>query len=273
MDHRVAQESARDAGIDNDLDGRGIGVADFGHDGLLESRDGSTSGWAPPSLLPMVFLLLGASPPDPAAREELLWRHRNLGKAFYENPTTQNQAVAELKPALDLAPGSRRRQRLNYGLALLKAGKAAEGIAELQKVQQQAPDIPHTWFNLGIAYKRDSKFDESIAQLEGMAARVPNEPITHYNLGTLYKLTEKPEQSLKEFETAALAPDLAGPALSTTTPTARQGARKMRTASWRSSKRTRRGRKTPRCPKTSSGAGTRRFSTTSDRGAKGCPRR
>ncbi len=146
-----------------------------------------------------------------AASEELLWHHRNLGKAFYENPTTQYEAVAEFKQALELAPDSPR-ERLNYGLALLKAGKVAEGIAELLKVQKQTPELPHTWFNLGIAFKKDSKYDKAIVQLEGMAARVPDEPVTHYNLGTLYKLTGKPEASLREFETAArLGPDLAGP--------------------------------------------------------------
>ena len=148
---------------------------------------------------------------DQAAREELLWHHRNLGKAFYENPTTQEEAVAEFKQALDLAPDSPR-ERLNYGLALLKAGKVEAGEAELQKVQKQAPELPHTWFNLGIAFKKDSKYDEAIVQLEGMAARAPSEPVTHYNLGTLYKLTGKPEKSLQEFEAAArLGPDLAGP--------------------------------------------------------------
>src|SRR6266699_3824242 len=83
-------------------------------------------------------------------REETLWRHRNLGKAFYENPTTQTQAVTEFAAALALAPGSAR-ERLNYGLALLRAGKTKEGVVEIEKAQQQDPKIPHTWFNLGIA--------------------------------------------------------------------------------------------------------------------------
>jgi tetratricopeptide (TPR) repeat protein len=163
--------------------------------------------------LSWIFLAAAKAPKasDIAAREELLWHHRNLGKAFYENPTTPNEAVEEFKQALALAPDSPR-ERLNYGLALLRAGKVEAGIAELRKVQKQAPEIPHTWFNLGIALKRDSKFDEAAAQLEGMAARVPDEPVTHYNLGTLYKLADKPEAALKEFETAArLGPDLAGP--------------------------------------------------------------
>ncbi|HEX4962402.1 MAG TPA: FG-GAP-like repeat-containing protein [Thermoanaerobaculia bacterium] len=155
-----------------------------------------------------VFCLAAAPPPS---KEELLWHHRNLGKAFYENPTTQYQAVEELKAALGLAPDSAR-ERLNYALALLKAGKTEEGIAELLKVQKQDPSIPHTWFNLGIAYKRASEYDKAIAQLEKMVELVPGEAVSHYNLGTLYKLAGKADLSLQQFETAArLAPGLAGP--------------------------------------------------------------
>lgn len=149
--------------------------------------------------------------PVPSPQVDPLWHYRNLGKAFYENPTTQQQAVDEFKKALELAPTSAR-ERLNYGLALLRAAKTAEAIAELQKVQQQEPSIPHTWFNLGIAYKKDSQYDKAIVQFEQMVKLAPNEPISHYNLGYLYKLTEKPAEALREFERASqLDPNLAGP--------------------------------------------------------------
>src|SRR5258706_8775312 len=95
--------------------------------------------------------------------EEQLWVHRNLGKAFYENPTTHAQAVEEFKKALDLAPDSAR-ERLNYGLALLRNAKTQEGITELEKVQKQDPKLPYTWFNLGIAFKQQSDYDRSIQQ-------------------------------------------------------------------------------------------------------------
>ncbi|HEX7180896.1 MAG TPA: FG-GAP-like repeat-containing protein, partial [Thermoanaerobaculia bacterium] len=162
------------------------------------------------AVLALTALLLAAASPD-LPREERLWHHRNLGKAFYENPTTQYEAVEELRKALEIAPDSPR-ERLNYALALLKAGKTAEGVAELEKVQKQTPDLPHTWFNLGIAFKRDSQYDKAVAQLERMVALVPDEPVSHYNLGVLYKLTEKPGLSLRHFEEAArLGPSLAGP--------------------------------------------------------------
>ncbi|HKI06520.1 MAG TPA: FG-GAP-like repeat-containing protein [Thermoanaerobaculia bacterium] len=159
----------------------------------------------------VLWILLSAAAPEIPAKEEILWHHRNLGKAFYENPTTQYQAVAEFKAALDLAPDSAR-ERINYGLSLLKAGKVAEGVAELEKVQKQAPSLPYSWFNLGIAYKRDAQYERAIVQFEKMAELVPDEPVTRYNLGALYKLTGKPDLALRPFEEAArLAPGFAGP--------------------------------------------------------------
>lgn len=151
--------------------------------------------------------LSGAAPPA----DELLWHHRNLGKAFYENPATQYEAVEQFQKALELGGGSAR-DRLNLALALLKAGKTAEGIAELQKVQAEDPSLPHSWFNLGIAWKRDSRYDLAIVQFRRMVELVPDEPISHFNLGTLLKLTGQSEEALAHFErAAALAPHLAGP--------------------------------------------------------------
>src|SRR5215813_7052154 len=101
-----------------------------------------------------LLLLRGADSARP--HEDEIWRHRNLGKAFYENPTTQLEAVEEFKKALDLAPDSAR-ERINYGLALLRAGKVKDGITQLKEAQELDPKIPHTWFNLGITFKKESE--------------------------------------------------------------------------------------------------------------------
>jgi tetratricopeptide (TPR) repeat protein len=168
-------------------------------------RAGAAATGAAPPAAPAV-------PAAPAASAaEALWQHRNLGKAFYENPTTQAKAVEELRLALALAPDSAR-ERLNYGLALLKAGRTAEGVAELEKVQRQDPALPHTWFNLGIAAKRASDYDRAVAQFQRMVELVPDEPVSHYNLGVLNKLLGRQADSVAQFEAAArLAPRLAGP--------------------------------------------------------------
>lgn len=148
---------------------------------------------------------------EPAAVDERLMRHRNLGKAFYENPTTQNEAVEEFRKALALAPNSAR-ERLNFGLALLRAGKTAEGMAELVRVQKQDSSIPHTWFNLGIAYKKAGEEDKAIAQFERMVKLAPDDAVSHYNLGALYRVKGRIPEAIERFRTAAkLDPTLAAP--------------------------------------------------------------
>jgi tetratricopeptide (TPR) repeat protein len=157
------------------------------------------------------LLLLRAAAPLQTSSDEELARYRNLGKAFYENPTTQNEAVEAFRKALQLAPNSTR-EKLNYGLALLRAGKTVEAVAQLEAVQKRDPKLPHTWFNLGIVYKKQGEHEKGAAQFERMVQLVPGEPISHYNLGALYKLTGRPADAIREFQTAArLDPHLAAP--------------------------------------------------------------
>ena len=159
-----------------------------------------------------VFLLFAAvlfMAVDDGGREARLAQYRNLGKAFYENPSTPSEAVAEFKKALDLAPDSNR-EKLNYGLALLRAGKLPEGVAQLKQVQQRDPKLPHTWFNLALYYKKSGDTRNAIAQFERLVQLVPDEPIAHYQLGSLYKIDNRAEDARREFERAAqLDPQLA----------------------------------------------------------------
>jgi tetratricopeptide (TPR) repeat protein len=156
-----------------------------------------------------LLILVNAQPQSSPNTGERLARLRNLGKAFYENPTTQNEAVEQFRRALQLAPGSAR-ERLNYGLALLRAGKTAEAITELQRVQKEQPSLPHTWFNLGITYKKQGEHEKAVEQFEQMVKLVPDDPISHYNLGALYKLIGRNEESVSQFQLSAkLDPNLA----------------------------------------------------------------
>src|SRR3954447_25510088 len=148
-----------------------------------------------------------AATPD----QDKLWHLRNLGKAFYENPTTQREAVEQFRQALQLAPGSAR-ERVNYGLALLRAGEIEKGVDELKKAQKEAPSIPHTWFNLGIVAKRNGDYAAGLEQMQRMVQLVPEDAKSHYNLGALWKLEGKLPEALREFEQAAkLDANLAGP--------------------------------------------------------------
>ncbi len=151
-----------------------------------------------------------AADSEKVAAEELA-RVRNLAKAYYENPTQKQEAVAEFAKAVKLAPESLI-DRLNYGLALLRAGDTDNGLKQLRAVQEKDPSIPHTWFNLGIEYKKLGNFEEATEQLEQMARLVPEEPVTQYNLGVLYKRAGREEAAIKKFQIAAqLDPSLAAP--------------------------------------------------------------
>lgn len=153
------------------------------------------------------MLFAAAAPPD---KEEQLWQLRNRGKAFYENPTTQMQAVDEFRKALALSDTAR--ERLNYGLALLRAGKTPEGVEELKRVQKQDPKLPHTWFNLGIHYKKTGETEAAVEQFEQMVKLVPDDAVSQYNLGVLYKLLNRLPDAAAKFQLAAkLQPHLAAP--------------------------------------------------------------
>lgn len=158
-----------------------------------------------PIVVVMGALLNGAADP----RAEQLQRHRNLGKAFYENPTTQKEAVTEFKAALDLAPAFVP-DKLNYGLALLRAARADEGASVLQEVQRLDPSLPHTWFNLGIYYKNAGDLVKAAVQFAQFVKLVPGEPIGHYQLGAVDRADGRIPEAIAQFEQAEkLDPQLA----------------------------------------------------------------
>jgi tetratricopeptide (TPR) repeat protein len=136
------------------------------------------------------------------AAEERLARARNIGKAYYETPAGQERAVAEFRRALDLAPDSAR-ERVNYGLALLRAGRTREGVAELERAQKQDPAIPHTWFNLGIAYKKDGQAERALAQFAQFLKLAQDDAIGHYQYAAASKLLGNTAEAIEHFARAA----------------------------------------------------------------------
>ena len=154
--------------------------------------------WLGVAIAALVFLQGSHQP----THEDLIWEQRNLGKAFFENPTTAKEAVEAFRQALELNPQSVR-ERLNYGLALLKADDTERALSELRAVQGEAPRIPHTWFNLGILYKLQGHSDAAIEQFQGLLRLAPDEPVSHYQLGMLYRQDGDLAGGMKQFEIAA----------------------------------------------------------------------
>ncbi len=160
--------------------------------------------WTPAAA---AVLMWGAAEP----KADLLQQHRNLGKAFYENPTTQAEAVGEFKQALELAPDSIP-DRLNYALALLRAGQAAEAVPILEEIERRDPSLPHPWFNLGIYFKQNNELAKATTQFERMVQLAPDEAIGHYQLGALYRAADRAKDAEAQFQRAAeLNPLLAAP--------------------------------------------------------------
>lgn len=145
------------------------------------------------------------------ATAQKLQELRNLGKAMYENPGTQAQAVSVLRQAAELAPHSAQ-DRLNYGLALLRSGQVDEGIREIERARILNPKLPHTYFNLGVEFKKRNEVERALRELTHMVELVPTDPKTHYNLGVLHKLKGNLKQAIISFEHAIqFGPDLAAP--------------------------------------------------------------
>ena len=133
--------------------------------------------------------------------EERLWQHRNLGKALYENPTTQVQAVGEFQKALLLAPNSVREQ-LNYGLALLHAGRTKEGCSGTGEGPEGGPFAAAHVVQPGDCFPQGRRFRARDHGVRKDGPLVPGEPVSHYNLGVLYKQVGKLDEAGKQLETA-----------------------------------------------------------------------
>lgn len=158
-----------------------------------------------------VWMLATAQTPSNGPEQARLQELRNLGKALYETPGSSRQAVEVLKEALDLNPGSAR-ERLNYGLALLRAGQREAGMEEVARAQRIDRTLPHTYFNLGIEYKKAGEVEKAIDQFTQMERLVPDEAKTQYNLGALFKQIGNIPRAIERFErTIELDPSLAAP--------------------------------------------------------------
>lgn len=174
-------------------------VQDLKNDGKKHANRSSAIIAFLAGLIALALLVSALYPADPV--RDRINQHINLGKAFYENPGTAKEAVEEFRQALALVPNSPR-EKVNYGLALLRAGRTTEGIAQLERASGFG-NFPQVHFSLGVAYKREGDFNRALREFTETAKLVPDEPVTHYNLGTIYKALNQNEKAIAEFETAA----------------------------------------------------------------------
>ena len=202
-----------------------------------------------------LFLLHGAS----AAREraDLLWHHRNLGKAFYENPTTQKESAVGVQESAGTGAGLRCASASTTASRCYAPGKPRTASAELVKAQKQDPTIPHTWFNLGHRLQEGGRLRarHPAARRDGEAGARRADHALQPGRALQARRRSRRTACSSSRSPRNLNPNLAGPHFQLFNPVpAGRAARTTPAASCRSSRRSRSGRKAPPSPRTWSGA-------------------
>jgi serine/threonine-protein kinase len=165
--------------------------------------------------------------------------HFELGSIYSHEGKTQ-QAIAELKSALELAPNSDEGNRrlgeaslsagkkddaiqayrkavevnpyywLNYsqlGAAYLKFGQNEDALRAFQKVVELAPDSNSGYSNIGAVYYSEGKWDEALAAFQKALALRPSAQV-YSNLGTIYFYLSRYSEAATMFEKAVeMAPN------------------------------------------------------------------
>ena len=109
-------------------------------------------------------------------------------------------AVAEAQAASGEAV-----KRNNFGAELLKQGKLAEAITELQQAITLDPTYAAAFRNLGYAHDRAGQGEDAMAAYRRALALEPRDALTLNNLGVLHDKAGRYEEALAAFEQAASA--------------------------------------------------------------------
>ncbi|HEX6739424.1 MAG TPA: protein kinase [Vicinamibacteria bacterium] len=117
----------------------------------------------------------------------------------YQNTGKTNEAIAELREAVTLAPGSDDAYRRLGRAYLTNEARKEEGL----KALEMAIKInPYHWVNhheLALAYYRLGDYDKAIAADQKVIALEPDNAIGHNDLGAMYLLTGRYPEAAAEF--------------------------------------------------------------------------
>ena len=100
------------------------------------------------------------------------------------------------------------RGRYVAAIGYLEQGLYERGVAELEAVTQQAPELANPHVDLGMAYGRTGRLAEAAASLERAVALSATHPIAHVELGLIYRRQARFADARAQYEQAlALYPE------------------------------------------------------------------
>jgi tetratricopeptide (TPR) repeat protein len=112
------------------------------------------------------------------------------------NPARKNEALAEIKRALELDPLS---LSINawYGRILAWTGQLDQAIEQLHKTKELDPSFILCRYRLGQLYAEKGMYDEAIAEFTEVLKLSNDNPAGTTGLGLVYALAGKRDQALK----------------------------------------------------------------------------
>jgi Flp pilus assembly protein TadD len=126
------------------------------------------------------------------------------------SPTPQRSSHIEIEEnvgftiTVDARVSSNVRSEYEAAILLLEQGNEAAGIARLEAVTAEAPELSAPLIDLGIARHRAGDLEAAERNLKRALALDPGHPIAHNELGIIYRRTGRFDAARTSYE-AALA--------------------------------------------------------------------
>lgn len=128
--------------------------------------------------------------------------------ACASSPAPQSSSHIEIEEdvgftiTVDARVSSSVRSEYEAAILLLEQGNEAAGIARLEAVTVEAPELSAPLIDLGIAQRRAGSLEAAEQSLKSALALDPNHPIAHNELGIIYRQTGRFDAARKSYEAA-----------------------------------------------------------------------
>ena len=91
---------------------------------------------------------------------------------------------------------------LNYGFALMSAGRTDAGRPYVQRAVTLAPDLVQRYMRRAVNYAQSGRSTDAILAFHAVLVLEPRSAEAHYNLGVLYEERGMTEMAVNEYEAA-----------------------------------------------------------------------